>query len=217
MSAPDGALLRYMIHFLLNCLFPLRCAGNCGVWNIGLCHNCLTEAIEPGSLVINTEPGDSFQLYYLGTYQQPLIQQAIHSLKYNGIQSIAPVIGQQLSQCINVGRYDYIVPIPLHPRKQRERGFNQSVDIALATQGNVLQLLRRNRYTASQASLGRKDRLTNLQKAFAMSTHLAESVENHRILLLDDVYTTGSTVQSCREVLLAAGASQVDAVVIAID
>lgn len=217
MSAPDGALLRYMIQFLLNCLFPLRCIGNCGQWNISLCTTCLSEGMQPGVATISDTILGPFQLHYLGVYQQPIIQQAIHSLKYGGIQSIASVIGQQFSHYVDISRYDYIVPVPLHLRKQRERGFNQSWQIALAMHGNTVQILVRNRYTTSQATLNRTERLTNLHNAFITSPRFTASLVNSRILLIDDVYTTGSTIQRCREVLQAAGASCIDEAVIAID
>lgn len=201
-----------MFNLLLNSLFPLRCIGNCGVWNTALCSTCLNASIHPACRVRDLD----FQLFHLGTYQTPILQAAIHGLKYNGIESLGEIFGEKLNIFIT-DAYDFVVPVPLHSRRYRERGFNQSWLLARSIRGNSTQLLERQRYTTAQATLQRSNRLTNLKGAFVISNEYREVIKNSRILLIDDVYTTGSTIQRCREVLLNAEAKQVDAAVIAID
>ncbi len=184
-----------------------------------MCSICLQTALQPACRIIhaNDDANNRYRLHYLGAYQIPILQTAIHALKYNGIQSIGQTLGSALSVFVDNSRYEYIVPVPLHSRRYRERGFNQSLILAQSTKGNVLPVLQRQRYTTPQATLQRADRLINLQDAFTVTKQHSKKIANSRILLIDDVYTTGSTTQQCRNTLLSAGATEVDVAVVAVD
>jgi ComF family protein len=109
-----------------------------------------------------------------------------------------------------------VIPVPLHGRRERERGFNQAQHIAqvLAQRYNLslnAQSLRRVRHTAQQAKLGRMGRIANMKGAFEW--HGTNVPKN--IILVDDVYTTGATMQECARVLKLAGAQKVEGFVIA--
>ncbi len=117
--------------------------------------------------------------------------------------------------------YDAVVPVPLHPARRRERGYNQAEVLAqclckaAGRAGNrpvLAGVLRRVRYTGTQTRLGGKGRGRNLEGAFRADT---KQLQGLRVLLVDDVCTTGSTLSHCREVLLEAGAARVDALVLA--
>ena len=106
-----------------------------------------------------------------------------------------------------------LVPVPLHPTKERERGFNQSLMIAKslneATAAKDLQkLLVRTIYTQTQTQLSRAARQQNMKNAFALASD-AVVIPNQTYILIDDVFTTGSTLNSCAAVLLEAGATQI--------
>lgn len=118
--------------------------------------------------------------------------------------------------------YDALVPVPLHPARKRERGYNQAAVIARAIakvaraagMGGVPvreDLLRRVKNTGTQTRLGGKNRGANLEGAFVAS----KDVRGLRLLLVDDVCTTGSTLSHCREALLAAGAAKAEALALA--
>jgi ComF family protein len=103
--------------------------------------------------------------------------------------------------------------VPLHPTKERERGFNQSLAIAKslndATMAKDLQeLLVRKMYTQTQTRLSRAARHQNVKNAFALASD-AVVISNQTYILIDDVFTTGSTLNSCAAVLLEAGATQI--------
>src|ERR1035437_4162710 len=120
------------------------------------------------------------------------------------IQAAGPVLGGQHS--------DMIVPVPLHPTKQREREFNQAERLAdrlgAATQMPVNKgLLRRVVGTRTQALLKRPERLANVRNAFALRD--GQRLNGERIVLVDDVFTTGATTSACAQVLMAAGAGEV--------
>jgi ComF family protein len=106
-----------------------------------------------------------------------------------------------------------MVPVPLHPRKLRERRFNQSAELARTLtrlSGTPFhEALRRTRYTSSQAGLDREDRLKNLRGAFAVRPRAGPHVEGRNILLVDDVFTTGATAHECALTLRKHGAARV--------
>ncbi len=110
-----------------------------------------------------------------------------------------------------------LVPVPLHPRKERERGYNQTELLAqvlaeVAGEGTrVAQLLRREIDTATQTAFDRRTRIANLKNAFALAPGHALDPDQHYILV-DDVFTTGSTLNSCARTLRRAGALQLDVV-----
>jgi competence protein ComFC len=120
------------------------------------------------------------------------------------IRAAAPVLGAQ--------RPGMIVPVPLHPAKRREREFNQAERLAArlgaATQIPVnKRLLRRVVPTRTQTQLSRPERLDNVRNAFAMRQ--GQRLNGERIVLVDDVFTTGATTSACARVLVAAGAGEV--------
>lgn len=106
-----------------------------------------------------------------------------------------------------------LVPVPLHSTKERERGFNQSLMIAKSlneatTAKGLQELLVRTVYTQTQTQLSRVARLQNVKNAFALASD-AVVIPNQTYILIDDVFTTGSTLNSCAAVLLEAGATQI--------
>ncbi len=121
---------------------------------------------------------------------------------------------------------DLIVPVPLNKKRFRKRGFNQAyllikdwasimrtADFSMEPVKIDRHVLERIRATLPQTGLGRKDRMSNVKKAFALSR--PEAVKDRRILIIDDVYTTGATVSECARVLLRGGAERVDILTLA--
>ncbi len=114
--------------------------------------------------------------------------------------------------------YDLVVPVPLHPRKVRERGFDQSALLAVGlSRATGIPLgrktLARVRYTISQTRLSREERGGNIGGAFAFRG--GEEVRGKTVLLVDDVYTTGATVNECAKMLIWGGAASVDVLTLA--
>jgi ComF family protein len=143
----------------------------------------------------------------------------IHAFKYGGAPSLAGFIAARMAAAWMPGSGpvpDYLVPVPLHKNRERERGYNQSRLLAeqLTARCGVLTapgLLVRTRATAAQATLRPELRAPNVSGAFA--TSLAEAVRGKNILLIDDVATTGSTLRECTEVLRRSGCAHVSALV----
>ena len=113
--------------------------------------------------------------------------------------------------------FDVIVPVPLHPARERERGFNQAAVLAELLSRQVATPLRpvleRIRYTTTQTAFDRAERMENLHDAFRLRKKA--DVRELRVLLIDDVLTTGSTLSECARVLKGAGALSVHAATVA--
>lgn len=116
-----------------------------------------------------------------------------------------------------VERCDLVLPMPLSTQRLRERGFNQAFELArrLAPEKTDATLLLRTRDTPAQSGLRRTDRLRNLAGAFALEPLRADAVRGRRVLLVDDVMTSGASLFTAAAVLRAGGASHVEAVVLA--
>jgi ComF family protein len=162
-----------------------------------------------------------------GSYDGGL-RELVHLLKYNGVRPAANVLGRMLAEALaalepsfeQAGLFDRgriaVIPVPLHKSKRRQRGFNQSELIARAglkvySARQRLQLipdlLLRTRDTHSQIGLTSHQRRENLRGAFAVAR--APEVTGREVILVDDVYTTGTTATECARVLRRAGASRV--------
>jgi ComF family protein len=174
-----------------------------------VCGNCLTQ--EPYFNLVRA----------LGRYEGAL-ETIIHNLKYKQKFSMVNLLSFLLdhmhNHSITFPSYDLLIPVPLHRSRLRQRGFNQTVIL-----GNILKkkyhlplhtsILQRIAHTLPQVTLPVKARKVNMQNAFKVKE--PRSVEGKTILLLDDVYTTGATMNECARILKKSGASRVDGFVIA--
>ena len=158
------------------------------------------------------------QAWTLYPYQSPL-KEAIGLFKYHGKISLAhPLANLMLKALKPLPPIDVICPVPLHPDRLKEREYNQSLLLADRLSRHLgiplsHQCLRRIRPTTPQTSLRRKARLKNLRRSFAITQphHIAEK----NVLLIDDVLTTGTTVNECAKTLRRAGAGHVYIVTLA--
>jgi ComF family protein len=147
-----------------------------------------------------------------------IVRDVIHQFKYNRQIHLRHVVARWLCAALDDERlrniqFDLIVPVPLHPARQRERGFNQASVLAelLSAQTSIpcKPLLKRMRYTTTQTALDRSERMKNLHNAFRLRKNA--DVRGLRVLLIDDVLTTGSTLSECARILKRAGATSVHA------
>lgn len=147
----------------------------------------------------------------IGAYDGPL-RAIVHALKYDGRRSLAkPLAALMRERCAELlAGVDCVVPVPLHPSRQRQRGFNQAADLAKGLHAPICAALKRTRATPSQTGLPAARRHKNVRDAFAL-TRAGRRLHQSVVLLVDDVSTTGATLEACARVLKAAGAREVRA------
>ncbi len=147
---------------------------------------------------------------------------AIHLFKYGSKillgESLGPLLARFAETRILDTGHLLTMPVPLHPRRLRERGFNQSLVLARHVAGHLqteldFLSLRRIKYTLPQTGLGKKDRQKNVRQAFGVTDH--EAIKGKTILLVDDVSTTGNTLNECAKVLRKSGCKRVLCLVLA--
>ncbi|MEI8096588.1 MAG: ComF family protein [Candidatus Moraniibacteriota bacterium] len=227
----------------LDMLFPLFCLG-CGAHGKYLCDSCLEifprrlkqrcptclKKITPhGEACFDCSYKNALDgLFAASLYRSPLVSASIHTFKYNFIPSLALPLGSLLAERIieiDLPLPDICIPVPLHSKRLRFRGFNQSELLAEAfvnalTPGLDIPLLKnsllRTRYTKPQMKTHTKEeRLKNLTAAFTCTKEAISLLQGKSIWLIDDVSTTGTTLEECALALKNAGAKNVFGIVLA--
>lgn len=151
-----------------------------------------------------------------------LVRRAIHDIKYHNLRSLAPALASFLSDYLSDNPLpgDVFIPVPIHPKRLRERGYNQSLLIAreLGRKQSlpvIEKCLVRRTYHAPQARLeSAAERLRNISGAF---TCINDDVKGKRVILIDDVSTSGATLNACAAALKTAGAASVWGLVLALE
>ncbi len=201
--------LQKFLEMLSDCIFPPS--------EDALRVRTLTEDTVTNMLSFDVYQG----VHTLYVYKDTLIRSAIWQLKYHDDRRVARLFGTALRRTFldDITTPHLLIPIPLAPKRFRERGYNQVERIAIpATQNHLyvtltVNTLCRNKNAPSQTRLGRQDRLKNLSSAFVITD--PARIYNKDIILLDDVVTTGSTLHSARNILLKAGAKSVTMIALA--
>ncbi|MDO8786277.1 MAG: ComF family protein [Syntrophales bacterium] len=231
--------MRSILKGLTDVIFPPSCV-TCGVVlkpdkNLPFCPICFSRInfIRPplctrcGIPFNGHEAGDHLcgdcltsEVYFsvaraVGRYENTILD-AIHCFKYRGKIAVGEILGRLMAdfarQALDIKDYSLIMPAPLHPKRLRERGFNQSVILAQTVSKRFsivldFMTLKRHIHTKPQVSLGKKERELNVRGAFEVSDK--EKIRGKNIILVDDVYTTGSTVKECARVLTEGKAAKV--------
>jgi competence protein ComFC len=206
---------------LLSLFYPRLCAG-CGTsLIIGeeiLCLNCLADLPRTGFHQFKENP--VYQIFigrvsielatsYCRFDKGGRLQHLLHALKYQGNREVGQkmgfLMGVELSHELDYSQIDAIIPVPLHPKKERKRGFNQSIEICigLAKAMNkplILGNLIRDLHTESQTFKGRFERWENVCGIFSVRN--SSLFRGKHLLLIDDVITTGATLEACSVPLL---------------
>lgn len=217
----------------LDLLFPPRCVG-CRRMGSILCTECLQQIppVEPSACIrcgdkavadglcqrCRTSPLKIERIRSV-VYFQDVLRKAIHLLKYRGRAALARSLGQLMAEYWTQHPIlaDVIVPVPLHVDRLRERGYNQAALLA-REMGSRLEMmvdektLVRRRATAPQTKLDAAQRKDNVRDAFYCSS---DALAGKHVLLVDDVCTTGATLEACAIALCESGARSVEALTLA--
>lgn len=206
---------------ILEALLPPACAG-CGRYGAVLCGACLAgmrPARAPADRFAAADPGivtgEALELAIAAFAHDGPLRRALQRLKYGGAARLAaPLADRALPALVDllalVDGQAVLVPVPVHPARQRQRGYNQAALLAeefgQRTGLPVHDLLVRRRQTARQHGLSRAARLHNLRGAFGSRSATPRDATP---ILVDDILTTAATLEACAEVLRAAGAARV--------
>ena len=227
--SPDSSPLTRFWQGILDLVFPPHCVGcqRPGVW---FCDACLlkVQPLSPPTCRLCDDPrlpgegGDLCRACLRAplridgirsvSLHQGTLRHAVHNLKYRRQRDLAAPLGRLLRDYLLAHSLpaDILVPVPLHPSRLRQRGFNQSVLLAGAVATESLPVvdgcLQRVRSTQAQMTLGREARRRNVAGAFACQD---ERMRGRRVLLIDDVCTTGATLEACAIGLRQGGAVSV--------
>ncbi|MFW5748913.1 MAG: ComF family protein [Chloroflexota bacterium] len=199
---------------VVDLIFPPRCQ-HCQRVDHHFCPRCRDElaALPIDQQHINAF--DTLPVFSSGTHTG-ILQDALHALKYTAALDLGSLLAARLATLRPVDdAVDAIIPVPMHAARLAQRGYNQAEQLAqaLATRTDIpcrADLLARVRATRSQVGLSRAERLANVRDAF----EVVAPVAGMRLLLVDDVLTTGATLVGCADVLRAAGAITVTAVTV---
>ncbi len=210
--------IKFVGYSVLDIVFP----NDCAICNTHLLHNenylCLNCRFDLPYINQSQNYQDSLQklfwgrvnverVYSLLNYQKGnQTQTLLHLLKYHDKTKLAAYLGERLGAVIpNPKQFDFIIPVPLHPKKQRKRGYNQSTVIGNGVNQKLNvplneKILFRSSHNKSQTNYTKYDRWDNVNTIFKVKK--PKLLENKHILLIDDVLTTGATIEACVKELL---------------
>lgn len=205
-----------MINTLVNLVFPNYCNVCRDILlknENNICNSCLhdlpfTHLLEQNSPklllkfygILDLEY--SYSIFYF--HKVGVMQQLIHQLKYKNNQELGSIFGKYYANVIQKNQlsFDLIIPVPLHPKKLKERGYNQLTTFGISM-AQILEIpyiedvLVRNTYNQTQTKKNRAQRIESLEKQKIFSVINPEKITNLHVLLIDDVITTGSTLIQC--------------------
>lgn len=203
---------------LLDLLFPPRCVFCRRLLHRGeegICPRCQQEL--PWALGAEAEQtGEFFSLCASPLWYQDQVRASFHRYKFKGVRGYSRTYGRLVAQCVQdhlAGRYDLITWVPLSRARLRQRGYDQAMLLASAAALELddvaAETLCKVRDTEAQSGLGKNDasRRANVLSAYQVTDPAL--VEGRRVLLIDDIVTTGSTLSECARVLRTAGATDV--------
>ena len=186
---------------ILDLIFPINCLG-CGQPGDFICFNCFEK------IPLNTEPPLN-NLLIVSYYQSPLIKQLIHRYKYDFVKSLVRPLGTLMAKKLTQQNIKdlILVPIPLHPKRLRWRGFNQAQELSLVISKKlnipiINNLLIRKKHPLPQAKIDNlKQRRVNIKDSFQINSSFKDNLKNKNIILIDDISTTGATIEECTKIL----------------
>lgn len=195
---------------VLEWIYPERCELCMRIGHSALCATCSDELVLLDEPVTTHISGGALDMTAAVYAFDGRAAQAVKRLKYERATALAEVMSLELkrwSERLTIPEYDRVIPVPIHWTRRNGRGFNQAEELcrAFGTGREDLRVLKRIRGTRPQVGLTRSERLKNLKGAFQAS----HEASGQRVLLIDDVTTTGGTGIACAEALKAVGASWV--------
>lgn len=209
------SLIKALIFLCIDILYPKQCAI-CGKLDKEIlcnkCYNSINKTVK-----IDKYTNDSFnQHMYIFKYEG-IIRNKIIDYKFNDKgylnEFFVKIILKNKKICRKIKKYDIIIPVPIHKKRKNERGYNQSEIISKKIVENfqnielITDCLIKEKNTIAQSSLNRNKRKENVKQVYKIENK--EKIVNKKIILFDDIYTTGSTTRECSKILKQSGAKEI--------
>lgn len=229
--------MKSLLTDLINLLFPVLCLGcdkTLSQIDQLLCTRCRLELPEtndyqsPDRNESHNKFAGKVPMRYVMSYARftkgGVMQRVVHQIKYSGNKEAATAFGRWYGAVLNghdslVNDIDMLVGVPLHKQRLRQRGYNQADQIAGGL-GEAMQVptrtdvLVRNQFKSSQTKKNRLERWANVASVFAVAD--AEAVKDKHVAIVDDVLTTGATIEACAVELLRAGCREISVITLAV-
>ena len=213
-----------MLNNILELIYPNVC-GICGkICKESLCKRCAIEIEKYEINLVNKNKkmyfNESMHIFkYNEMISQRLIEYKFQDKSYM-YKTFAKIILKNKKVCGFLEKYDIIIPVPIHKKRRLKRGYNQTELIAKEICKNIslelkTDVLIKQKNIKAQSELNKNERKQNIKNAFEIKN--INEIIDKKILLFDDIYTTGSTVNECSKILKKAGAKQIGVVTIAKD
>lgn len=218
-------IIKKFLAYCINLIFPNVCGICDKIYQEDLCPKCEIKLNKLAKIKVNQYTNKNFKKHfyvflYEGLIKERLVEYKFHQKNYI-YKAIVKFMLKNKKICSFLKNYDIIIPVPIHNKRRLKRGYNQSALIAkkLAEQMNNLvyaeDVLFKIKNNKPQSKKNKADREKNVQGVYSAGN--ISKIRNKRILLLDDIYTTGNTVNECARMLKEAGVKQIDVISIAKD
>lgn len=212
----------------MDVLFP-KCCGICGKLGATICRECIeilekyrnNNAKNNQIEVLESTINMHFLYKYEGLVRKILLKYKFDDQSYLFFMLIFLILNSP-ETCIFIRHYDIMMPVPLHKKRHLERGYNQT-DLVAKNLGEKLKIsvngkiLRKNKNIKPQSQKSGKDRLKDVIGIYDLNPKYAQEIVGKKVLIFDDIYTTGSTCKECAKMLLQGGAKEVGVFCIARD
>ena len=229
-----NSLLAEILNDFASLFFPrycLACSGSLVKGEDLVCTVCMLEMPKTNHHFERDNPLKSrlalrlpvkYGMALFSFSKQGRVQHLLHALKYKNYPEVGIALGKLYGELLLSSGYktefDCIIPVPLHPARERRRGYNQSTKLAEGLAEKLLlpvydNMVKRNTMTETQTKKTKLDRWINVNYVFSVVSK--DELENKRILLVDDVVTTGATVEACAQAILDAGCLDISILCIA--
>lgn len=214
----------HIIEFFLSLIYPATCGFCNKICKDYICKKCEIE-LKKFKIDLITKPKNKYfdECFYLFKYQGQ-IRHIIIDYKFQEksylYKTFSKIILKNKKACGFLKKYDIIVAVPIHKKRKNKRGYNQTELITrdIAKKINIefkSNLLIKSKNTIPQSKLNKIDRIKNVQNAFLVNKKI--DIKNKNIVIIDDIYTTGSTLNECSKILKHAGANKIGIFTIAKD
>lgn len=222
MESLKNALI-FLFNNIINELYPKQCIICGKLYNDEICNKCYKtlEILAKSQKYENKSFDEHIYLFkYEGKIRKLIIDYKFNDKAYLS-NFFAKIIIKNEKICRKIKSYDIIIPVPIHKKRKNERGYNQSELIAKKIVKNINELelvtdsLIKEKNTAAQSTLTKQQRKQNVKQVYKLENK--EKIQNKKIILIDDIYTTGSTAEECSKILKQNGAKEILILTIAKD